>query len=328
MVIFIILKKNPSKMFGGFFFLLLQRTIKRTRINLNVSRIIPKNMIKISTINGAAKKAALGAMLAGSVAMFATNPIKTAKMDNPPQQTEVVSKDGADALRAITLPQQKQNPEVPTVHNKALDEKLKNFYSKDQKESVNNFLNTVYETNGSYLGSALVQQYIDLNMFLAFLDGNIDILKKFDEEAYNKIDKDAMQKVVEKSEPIKQWLNENYFKVYNQPFGQFDHPPDYEELNSALYNYIELDPYKLFENGSLLYKYDAKMATEHLKKSNMVNVQINSNLMATNIHSANEILFRNLLKTSGLCKESNSNDKAILENFKNFMYVVMPVQYY
>ena len=284
-----------------------------------------KKGIRISAINGVAKKAALGAMLASSVAMFASNPIKTAKTDNPPQ-TEVVSKDGAEALKVMTFPQQ-QNPAVPTVHNKALDEKfLKLARDDEEKKDIENFLLNVYKNCGSYLASAKIQQELDLNMFYEFLDGNIEILKVFDEEAYNKIDKDAMKKVVEKSEPIKKWLDENYFNVYNQPFGQFDHTPDYEELNSALYNYIELDPYKLFENGSLLYKYDALMAKEHLKESHMDNVQINSNLMATNIHSANETLFRNLLKTSGLSK--GSNDKAILENFRNFMYVVMPVQYY
>lgn len=70
-------------------------------------------------------------------------------------------------------------------------------------------MSNIYNTNGSYLGSAMLQQTLDLNMFLAFLDGNIEILKRFDEEAYNKIDRDAMQKVAEKSGPIKEWLNEN-----------------------------------------------------------------------------------------------------------------------
>ena len=204
-----------------------------------------KKEIRISTINGVAKKAALGAMLASSVAMFASNPIKTARTDNPPQ-TEVVSKDGAEALKVMTFPQQ-QTPAVPTVHNKKLDEKfLKLADTEEEKQYVNNLLSNIYAKNGSYLGSAMVQQNIDVNMFLAFLDGNIDILKRFDEEAYNKIDRDAMKKVTEKSEPIKQWLNENYFKVYNQPFGQFDHPPDAEEVSNALDQYLEKDPYNLF----------------------------------------------------------------------------------
>lgn len=114
-------------------------------------------------------------------------------------------KDGAEALKALTFPQEKQNPTVPTVHNQKLDEKLLKFAnSPEEKNTINEYLNNIYKESGSYLGSAEIQQSIDLNLFLAFLDGNIEILKRFDEEAYNKIDRDAMQKVAEKSGPIKE----------------------------------------------------------------------------------------------------------------------------
>ena len=173
-------------------------------------------MIKPSSINGVAKKAALGAMLAGSVAMFATNPNKTARVENPPQQTEVVSKDGAEALKVMAFPQQ-QTPAVPTVHNKALDERFLKLASNDEeKRFFENYLLDVYNNCGSYLASAKIQQSLDLNIFLQFLSGNIDFLKRFDEEAYNKIDRDAMQKVTEKSEPIIEWLNENYWNVMSR----------------------------------------------------------------------------------------------------------------
>lgn len=280
---------------------------------------------RVSVINGVAKRAALGAMLFSSVVMFATTPNRNTRIENPPQ-TEVVSKDGADALKAMTFPQQ-QNPAVPTVHNKALDEKFLKFYDTEQeKQEVMKLLSNNYNKYGSYLGGAIIQQYIDLNMFLEFLDGNIDILKRFDEEAYNKIDRDAMQKVVEKGGPIKQWLNENYFNVYNQPFGQFDHMPDYEELNDALDDFIEKDPYKLFENGLLLCKYDTKIANEILEKNNMDNVQKKITLMAVKIHAANKTLFNNLMEACDLFKESDGNN--IFENFRNFMNAVTLVKYY
>ena len=64
---------------------------------------------RLSAISSEAKKAALGAMLASSVAMFASNPIKTARTE-PPQQTEVISKDGAEALKALTFPQENRLP--------------------------------------------------------------------------------------------------------------------------------------------------------------------------------------------------------------------------
>ena len=284
--------------------------------------MIPINyMMKISSINGVAKKAALGAMLFSSVAMFATNPNRATRTDNPPQ-TEVVSKDGAAALKAT--PQQ-QNPAVPTVHNKALDEKfLKLADTEEEKQYVNNLLSSIYTKNGSYLGSAMVQQNIDVNMFLEFLDGNIEILKRFDEEAYNKIDREAMQKVVEKSEPIKQWLNENYFAVYNKPF-QFDHMPDAEELNVALDNYIEKDPYQLFMNFTG-YKFDVTNYKSYLKKSNMDNIQKNSTFIAAKVHTANELLFLNLLKQHNLYITSNNG--IFVDNFKIWIDATRAIKYY
>ena len=96
------------------------------------------------------------------------------------------------------------------MHNQKLDEKLLKFADNEEEiKHITEYMSNIYNTNGSYLGSAMLQQTLDLNMFLAFLDGNIEILKRFDEEAYNKIDRDAMQKVAEKSGPIKEWLNEN-----------------------------------------------------------------------------------------------------------------------
>lgn len=278
----------------------------------------------ISVINGVAKKAALGAMLFSSVAMFATNPIKTARTENPPQ-TEVVSKDGADALKAMTFPQQ-QNPAVPTVHNKALDEKfLKLARDDEERKLMEDFLLNVYNNCGSYLASAKIQQELDLNMFYEFLDGNIEILKRFDEEAYNKIDRDAMQKVVEKGEPIKKWLDENYLAVYNQPFGQFDHMPDYEELNDALDDYIEKDPNKLFKDGLGTYRFEAKNCADFLKKSNIDIVQKKANVTAAKTHMANEILFKNLLKSVGLC--ISYNDIGVLDNLYAYSRAVAPVRY-
>jgi len=279
-------------------------------------------MIKISAINGITKKAALGAMLFSSVAMFASNPIKNEKTETQPK-TEVVSKDGAEALKAITFPMLQQNPKVPTTHNKALDEKfLKLAHNEEEKKIINEFLVNNYNECGTYLASATIQQNLDLNMFLEFLDGNIEILKKIDEKAYNKIDKESMKKVTEKSEPIKKWLNENYFNVYNEPFGQFDHPPDYKEVNDALDDYIKKDPYELF-NNYVAYDFAKINYDIELKKSNMDNVQKNSNLIAAKTHTANEILFRNLLRATGFDK---NND--VIKNYNEFMDATRAIKFY
>lgn len=204
-----------------------------------------KKRIRISSISNMARKAALGVVLASSVAV-ASNPIKTEIANT--NHTEVVSKEGTEALKTLAYPmlqQQKQN--VPTTHNKALDEKLLKFGdNKEEKRDIAELLSDIYNNNGSYLGSAVVQQNLDVNIFYEFLDGNVEILKRFDENAYNKIDKEAMKKVKEKSGPIIEWLDENYKAVYNNPYIHFDHMPDAEEVSNALDKYVSKDPYELF----------------------------------------------------------------------------------
>jgi hypothetical protein len=281
---------------------------------------------RLSAISSEAKKAALGAMLASSVAMFASNPIKTARTENP-QQTEVISKDGAEALKALTFPQEKQTPAVPTVHNQKLDEKfLKLADNDEEKKFMEDFLSNIYNSNGSYLASATIQQNIDLNMFLAFLDGNIEILKRFDEEAYNKIDRDAMQKVAEKSGPIKEWLNENYFAVYNQPFGQFDNPPDAEEVSNALDKYLNEDPYNLFGGETSIdrnYTLLNNICKRRLANTNYDNIQKGSNYVAYQVVNADYLLFFSLLKSFGIDIVShidNPHDK----NLVKYLSVVSP----
>lgn len=281
-------------------------------------------MIKISAINNVAKKAALGAMLAGSVAGYATNPVKT--FAENPNHTEVVSDKGAEALKALAYPMlQQQKQSVPKVRNKELDARFMKLARNDEeKKFMEELLLNTYNDNGTYLASATIQQNLDLNIFLEFLNGNVGILKKFDENAYNKIDKEAMKKVKEKSEPIIKWLNENYWGAY-PPLEQFDHQPDYMEFNDALDDYIEKDPYKLFENGLNKYRYHTKNYIEFLKKSNMDNLQKKSNLISAKILTADEILFVNLLKSNGLY--NGHSDLCVLENLFVYLKTVNPIKY-
>ena len=262
-------------------------------------------------------------MLTGSMALMASNPIKTTKTETP-VQGEVVSREGSEALRAMTFPGVQQVPAVPTEHNKALDEKFLKFCDNDQeKKDLMVFINDVYQQNGSYLGSATIQQNIDLNMFLEFLDGNIEILKRFDQRAYDAIDVEVMQEVVEKSEPIKQWLNENYFKAYYEPLGQFDRPPEAEEVDSALSDYVENDPNKLFGKMHVAAsRYANNTFFDALQKSNMDIVQKSTCFIAYKISTADYLLFKHLLEGAGLY--SGYDDRQVLNNFNEFMRVVQP----
>lgn len=135
-------------------------------------------MVKgISAINSIAKKGVLGLMLASSVTMGASSPIKNTRAENEPPKTEVMSKEASEALKLNSL---QQTPTVPTVHNKKLDDMFLLFAENDEeRKMINDFINNVYNVCGTYQASAVIQTQIDYNMFLAFLDGNAEILKRF-----------------------------------------------------------------------------------------------------------------------------------------------------
>ena len=96
---------------------------------------------------------------------------------------------------------------------------------------MEDFLSNIYNSNGSYLASATIQQNIDLNMFLAFLDGNIEILKRFEGEyratpesisegTYYNVAKKYMTpenqaKLADLKAKIGTWIQENYFMIYS-----------------------------------------------------------------------------------------------------------------
>ncbi|MBQ5532755.1 MAG: hypothetical protein IIU04_04335 [Bacteroidales bacterium] len=73
-------------------------------------------MVKgISAINSIAKKGVLGLMLASSVTMGASSPIKNTRQNTEPPKTELMSKEASEALKLNSLQQTQQS--VPTVHN-------------------------------------------------------------------------------------------------------------------------------------------------------------------------------------------------------------------
>lgn len=197
-------------------------------------------MVKgISAINGIAKKGVFASMLASAVALGASTPIKNTRQDKLPQQTELMSKQAAEALKVNSLTQDT----IPTMHNKKLDDMLLRFYDKDEdKIKVKEFIQQLYDDWGTYGASALIQTQIDVNMFVEFLNGNAEILKKFPygENRY----KDATEyddiKVPQKVKArILEWLEPNYSKVYAPVFSNFDHKPGADELNTALDNYVK-----------------------------------------------------------------------------------------
>ena len=267
----------------------------------------------ISAVNSITKKAALGVMLAGSVAAFASNPVRTVRPENP-AQTEVVSKTGAEAMKALAYPQQ-QKSDVPTVRNKKVDEKfLKFFNTPKEKKEIDEALLNIYKENGSYLGAVIVQQNLDLNMFKAFLNCDIEILKNFNTNFNNRFSEYNGQncyevakklytpeneaKIKNLKDNLYDWVNENYFKIYTEPCS-YDHVPWYEELSQNLSDFssnneLEFSPgKKMFSHANMVDRYN--YINGQLRKSDNNYIQKHMDEVATLICMLDIDLFDNMI---------------------------------
>ena len=133
-------------------------------------------MVKgISSINKFVKTGIASALLASSAALYASNSIKH---DAEPNQMEVISKAGAEALKSTAM-QGVTQTSVPTEHHAGLDRTLRKYIeSEDDKQYIDNIINNVYKNNGTYLGSAIIQGEIDFQQFGAFIAKNMNLLIK------------------------------------------------------------------------------------------------------------------------------------------------------
>lgn len=254
-------------------------------------------------------KVVLGAAVVSTAMLLgASSPIKNTRQEKEPVQTELMSKESAEALRLNFLQQTRQS--VPTVHNPKLNATFKYFANNDEERVfATSFLNKVYGDLGTYMGSALVQNQIDYNMFLEFLDGNAEVLKKFPngETLYKEALSGDLEKIKTKKDELKKWLNENFAKVYSQLFNQFNHKATAEETISALDEYVRINN-QIFENR-YWQVYTNPSEQFQLKQQNKYSnsIQQNSDLIAYKMYLADMSLFRNLLKSVGFKRGSRED---------------------
>lgn len=180
-------------------------------------------------------KGFIGAIIASSVLLGASSTIKNTKQETQPAQTELMSKESAEALKANSL---QQTPTVPTVHNPKLDATYKKFAeSQEDLNFINKKCNDMYNNLGTYFGTAIIQKEIDSRMLIALLQKKTGLIIK------NNINPQLGKKIESFGEPfyktitpnadvITQWLYK-YNAVINNNL-KFDHKPTAEEVNDRL----------------------------------------------------------------------------------------------
>lgn len=259
-------------------------------------------MVKsISAVNSTVRNFVFGAAIAGTAMLLgASSPVKNTRAESEPQRTELMSEETANALRVNVL---QQNPTVPSVHNKKLDDMLLRFYDKEEdKINAKAFIDQLYEDWGTYGASALIQTQIDVNMFVEFLNGNAEILKRFPygENRYKDATKYSHSAIDKVKQPIMEWLEPNYSKAFAPVFSSFDHKPAADELITALDNYVKKNEYNLFK-GAYFNEYSnpSTQFKDDLDR-NLGEIQNASDLIAYKIHRANQMLFSQLLNANGI----------------------------
>ena len=256
------------------------------------------------SINKIARTGVLGALLMGSVALKATNPITNVNKTPNQNQTEIVSKEGAEALKAASL-QGVQQTAVPTVHNQKLDKALRKYIeSNDDKEYIDGIINNIYKDNGTYLGSALMQHEINLQQLCSFMSGNHDILIK------NSINQDLGRTIKEfgpafyktvtpREEKVVNWLMNSYTPQLLKDL-EFNHKPTAEEVCIRLDNIAKTKAGFTRDELIEYYALNDEFIYKKLKKKN--DTQAMSDLIAYKMFLIDKIVFEKELDRIGVFK--------------------------
>lgn len=257
-------------------------------------------------------------LLAGSLGMRATNPIKTVKPES--NQTEVVSREGAEAMKSLSL-QQVNQTQVPTVHNPKLDNMLRKFIeTPEEKAYYENIINNVYKLNGTFLGSAVAQHEIDLQTFYAFMTKNTKMMKNnnINPELAKKIESfgpDFFKTVTPKEKEATDWAFDIYTPLLNANL-KFDHKPTADEVLIRLDN-IAREKSGLNKNELIDY-YVYSRDFETIKINNKKDTQSQSDLIAYKMFMIDRLVMERILRNAEVIGGANFRTGDINNPFSSY----------
>lgn len=281
-------------------------------------------MVKgISSINGYIKTGVVSALLAGSTALYASNPIKK---DVQPNKTEVVSKEGAEALKAANI-QGIQQTSVPTVSNPKLNTNLRKFAkNQEEKNIIDNILKDSYKENGTFLGSALIQHEIDRQNFFMLIEENTDLLLKINPKLGKEV-KDIGPKFYdalrENAKKLDSWIENTYTpNIYN--LTHFDRVPTADKVIERI-DYIAEEKAKFDLDDMIEYHvYCDNFQRNELK--NRTDNQALSDLAAYKMFMLDKLMMKNALYNYDVFLPSKrfSKNVGLLEFYDAWMNTISP----
>lgn len=283
-------------------------------------------MIKaISSVNRLMKAGLVAGMLSCATAAYTTNPIKN---ETQPNQTEVISKEGAEALKTTTLQAVTQST-IPTVQHSDLNESLRKYIENEEdRKYFNNIINNVYKQNGTYLACVKLQREIDFQHLYTFVSKNPDILIKNNIDAkFGKQIKDFgpdFFKTLDsgKTKLIMTWVNDIYNIEMNKLL-RFGHKPNVNEVCDRIDEIVDNSDY-LNSNEKLKYY---KECDKYLElKLEPQTPQSAAYIPARQMFILDKIIFEKVLKKIGVFNEKQFNDgsKNMQYYFNKWMDIVTP----
>lgn len=253
-------------------------------------------MSTISKINGL-KAGALALILAGSTVMYASNP---KKYDTNPNQTEIVSREGAEALKVMNI-QKVQQTSVPTIHNSRLDNTFRKFATnEEEKIAINDIINSFYKDKGTFLASALIQHELDRQQLFLLLEekGNLLTKKGLNPELGKNISEygsNFYKSVRPAAKKIDNWLDNNYTpKVLGLLY--FDHKPSAKEVVEKLDNIAEKKAN--FNLDDIIDYHTCSDGFKNKSLKNRTDDKAMSELIAYKIFTIDKIIFKKTLENN------------------------------
>lgn len=276
------------------------------------------------------KVAALAIFMAGALSVKAANNRNNANVTNP-VQTEVVSKAGAEALKANSISIMAQS-EVPTVHNEKLDETIKKFvFGEEDKNNVEGLLGKIYSLKGTFLGTAYIQHELNTRALLTFVTGNTQLLreKNVAPEFADRIDRhgeEFYKTVKPNAQKVMDWANSKYTQYFVSNLN-FDHKPTAEEVLNRLDEIIENQAELSDEEKNTILGISRLYRTNDLKSKK--DTQSLSNLIAEKVNLYDTYMFLRELECEGLFDDGyfRFGGKSIGKYFLEWIYKVSPDEY-
>ena len=193
-------------------------------------------MIKsISPITNIGRKATMTALFAGLMTLGAGAAKLNNQNANTTTPTELVSKEAAAAMRANAISPQATTQTVPTTHNVKLDNTLRKFIeTEEDKTYIEGVINKTYAEKGLYLGSAIIQNEIDVQNLYMFMTVNTKFMKeKLNPELGKKIESfgsEFSKTILPNEKAMTEWVLDKYVPYISQVL-TFDHKPTAKEVD-------------------------------------------------------------------------------------------------